>query len=226
MAVVHSGTGKSVRLSNSHKIFGREREVVSDACAGDILGLIGYPDFRIGDTLSEDPAVVYREIPRFPPECFSYFSNRNPSKSKAWRKGLGHFVMEGIVQPFGLRDGGTATFVVGAVGPLQFEVLQYRMLTEYGAESTLEAAPFETVCWMDPADLPKFSGDMAIMPFGGRLGYDSADRPVMLFQSEWHRDYLSQKNEGIRRLDTTPYAAGEATATVDEAEALERILLD
>jgi len=226
MQVFHSGTGKPFRLANSHKIFGRDREVVEEACAGDILGLIGYPDFRIGDTLSEDREVVFREIPRFPPECFSYFSNRDPTKSKAWRKGLGHFVMEGIVQPFRLRDGGTSTFVVGAVGPLQFEVLQFRMAQEYNAPSTLEPAPFECVGWLDPADMPKFSGESAILPFGGRVGFDGFDRPVILFQSEWHRDYFRKKHEAVRLSDTPPDASGEASATVEEAEALERILLD
>jgi len=88
MTVVHQRTGKTVRLSSSHKLFGQDRETVDEAWPGDVIGLVGYDAFGIGDTLTEDRSIVYDEIPRFPPEVFSYISNPNPSDAKKYRAGL------------------------------------------------------------------------------------------------------------------------------------------
>ena len=76
MSVVHTRTGKKVRLASSHKLFGRERETVDEAFAGDVVGLVGHSEFRIGDTLAEDPTLVFEEIPRFAPESFAWIAQR------------------------------------------------------------------------------------------------------------------------------------------------------
>ena len=155
LPVVHTRTGKSYRLANAHKIFGRDREIVEQAYAGDVIGLVGYSDFGIGDTLSEDPSVVYDEIPRFAPECFAYIYNPNPAKYKPFAKGLEQLLREGVVralQP--LESGDTKSTLLSAVGPLQFEVVQYRMQSEYGVESRLETTAWTLARWVGPKTPP------------------------------------------------------------------------
>jgi peptide chain release factor 3 len=189
-----------VRLSNSHKVFARERETANEAFAGDILGLVGYPDFGIGDTLTEDSLIVYHEIPRFPPEVFSYLHNPNTAKYKQFRQGLDQLLQEGVIQVFHLKDSGIKVPLLGAVGPLQFEVVQYRLQSEYGAESRLESAPWALVKWLSAAvrseEIESFK-----LPTGSRLATDSANQPAILFPNEWSAKYFSETNSGIDLLD-------------------------
>src|SRR6185295_12466581 len=88
MTVFHPRTGKTMRLSSSHKLFGQERETVDEAWPGDVIGLIGHSEFGIGDTLTEDKSIVYDEIPRFPPEVFAFISNPSSADAKKFRAGL------------------------------------------------------------------------------------------------------------------------------------------
>ena len=141
MTVIHTRTGKKLRLSSSHKLFGRDRETMDEAFPGDVVGLVGHSDFRIGDTLAEDPRLVYHEIPRFTPECFAWLQSPSTAQFKRFREGLDQLLQEGVVQSFMLKDSAQRVPLLGAVGPLQFEVVQYRMQTEYGAESRLEQPP-------------------------------------------------------------------------------------
>src|SRR5437899_7923638 len=152
MSVVHTRTGKKVRLSSSHKLFGRERETIDEAFPGDVVGLVGHADFRIGDTLSEELGLVYNEIPRFRPECFAWLQNPSAAQFKRFREGLEQLLQEGVAQAFSLKDAAQRVPLLGAVGPLQFEVVQYRMQTEYGAESRLEPGPWKVIRWMKNSD--------------------------------------------------------------------------
>ena len=98
MQVTQARTGKDFKLSNSHKVFGQDREIVDEAYAGDIIGVVGKDEFKIGDTLTEDQMIEYHEMLTFPPECFGHLSNPNPGKHKPFRKGLEHLLAENIVQ--------------------------------------------------------------------------------------------------------------------------------
>ncbi len=200
MTVLHAQTGKKVRLSSSHKLFGQERETVDEAYAGDIVGLVGHSEFGIGDTLTEDAGIVYHEIPRFAPECFAYLQNPNPSKFKQFRQGLDQLLQEGVIQVFHLRDAGQRVPLLAAVGPLQFEVVQYRLESEYGAPSRLESVPWEIVKWlshgMDTAALNALK-----LPTGCRIAYDSDEQPVVLFPSEWTFHYFQRENPGVALFD-------------------------
>ena len=168
MIVTHAQTGGKVRLSSSHKLFGQERETIDEAYPGDIVGLVGHSGLGIGDTLTQDPGIVFHEIPRFPPECFAYLHNPNPGKFKQFRKGMDQLLQEGVIQVFHLRNAGQRVPLLAAVGPLQFEVVQYRLEAEYGAPSRLEAAPWEILKWLPHGTAPT-QLDSLKLPTGSRV---------------------------------------------------------
>ena len=210
LSVVHSRTGKAYRLANAHKIFGRDREIVEEAYAGDVIGLVGYSDFGIGDTLSEDPKVVFDEIPRFAPECFARISNPNPAKYKPFAKGLEQLLREGVVRPLFPRDLGDAkTTLLAAVGPLQFEVAQFRLLSEYGVESRLEPMPWTIARWIGPRT-PAGAVDAVGLPMQSARVRDEDGADMILFPSAWSVQYLTEKHPEIELLRLPPARTASA----------------
>jgi len=203
MQVTHSRTGKKVRLSSSHKLFGNERETVDEAYPGDVIGLVGHDGFGIGDTLSTDAGIVYKEIPRFTPESFSYLHNPNTAKYKQFRQGLDQLLQEGVIQILHLKDSATKVPLLAAVGPLQFEVVQFRLESEYGAESRLEAAPWTVVRWL-PAHLREEDLDSLQLPTGSKLAYDTDQNPVVLFANDWSANYFYQTNAKVPLTNLPP----------------------
>ena len=200
MTVLHGRTGKKVRLSSAHKLFAQERETVDEAYAGDVIGLVGHSEFGIGDTLTEDPSISYHEIPRFPPECFAFLHNPNTSKYKQFRQGVDQLLQEGVVQVFELRDSVQKLPLLAAVGPLQFEVVQYRLETEYGAPSQLETASWEAFRWLAPeTDVKALK-----LPTGCRVAWDSAGQPGVLFPSAWTQRYFTEQNAGVELFELPP----------------------
>lgn len=197
MTVLHARTGRSVRLSSSHKLFGQERETVDEAYPGDVIGLVGHDSFGIGDTLTEDKAIVFDEIPRFPPEVFTYISNPNPADAKKFRAGLEQLLQEGVVQSFAARHAPPGSTLLAAVGPLQFEVVQYRLQAEYGAESRLEATPWTLLRWIEPRPSLRNPGSL-IVASGVSFGSDRFDQPVVLFPNDWTMGYFQEKNPDLR----------------------------
>jgi len=197
MWIVNTRTGRRHRLSSSHRLFGQDRETMNEAFAGDILGLVGHSDFRIGDTLSEDPGIRYEEMPRFAPECFAFLSNPNKSNDKRFRAGLEQLLQEGVVQSLNLRSSLNPVPLLAAVGPLQFDVFQHRLKGEYGAESRLEMASWKTVSWLDfDGEAPDF--DSLVLPSGSAVAFDATGDPVILFPNEWMVRFFEEKNSGIR----------------------------
>jgi len=193
MIVHHSRSAKKVRLSSSHKLFGNERETVDEAYPGDVIGIVGHDSFGIGDTLTTDPKILFKEIPRFTPEAFSYLHNPNTAKFKQFRQGLEQLMQEGVIQALYLRNSSIKTPLLAAVGPLQFEVVQFRLESEYGAASRLEAAPWTVVRWL-PVDMKEDELDALSLPTGARLAYDVGKNPVILFQNEWSANYFGETN--------------------------------
>ncbi len=197
MTVVHQRTGKTVRLSSSHKLFGQERETVDEAWPGDVIGLVGHDAFGIGDTLTEDRSIVYDEIPRFPSEVFAYISNPNSGDAKKYRAGIEQLLQEGVVQSFTPRNCPPGATLLAAVGPLQFEVVQARLKSEYNAESRLEPAPWTLLRWAEPH--PALANPNEIVVAGGvAFGTDKFGNPVVLFPNDWSLDYFNEKNPEIK----------------------------
>jgi peptide chain release factor 3 len=196
MTVRHSRSGKKVRLSSSHKLFGQERETVDEAYPGDVIGLVGHDSFGIGDTLTTDPGITYKEIPRFTPEAFAYLHNPNTAKFKQFRQGLDQLMQEGVIQALYLRHSAAKVPLLAAVGPLQFEVVQFRLESEYGAVSRLEAAPWTVVRWLPPG-MQEADLDAVSLPTGSRLAFDMGQNPVVLFATEWSAQYFGETNKQV-----------------------------
>src|SRR5205807_9157367 len=126
-------------------------------------------------TLAEDPALVYREIPRFTPECFAWLQSSSTAQFKRFREGLEQLLQEGVVQSFFVKDSSQRVPLLGAVGPLQFEVVQYRMQTEYGANSRLEQSPWKVIRWITTDERV----DDSTLPTGARQANDVAAKPAI-----------------------------------------------
>ncbi len=200
MLVTHQRTGKTIRLSSSQKLFGQERETVDVAWPGDVVGFVGHDALGIGDTLTEDKSIVYDEIPRFPPEVFSYISNPTAGDAKRYRAGLEQLLQEGVVQAFNARNAPSGATLLAAVGPLQFEVVQWRLQSEYGAESRLSPTPWTLLKWLEPH--PALKNPSAIVVASGvSFGTDKFDQPIVLFPNEWTMRYFTEKNPELKLHD-------------------------
>jgi len=202
MPVYHARSKREVRLSDPYNLFGRNREAITEAYPGDIIGFVTKLDFRVGDTISLDPALVFEEIPRFAPECFAFLHNTVPSSYKAFRKGLEHLLAEDIVQVYFLQNSSHATPLLGAVGPLQFEVMQFRLKDEYKAESRLEMMPWKILRWLESSSEDEVLKQR--LPQEAALATDDQNRRVILFQTDWNLKYFSEKNPLIKFFDTPP----------------------
>jgi len=126
-----------------HQLFGADRQVIEEAWPGDVIGLFDTGTLRIGDTLCEGTAFEYAELPRFSPEIFARVRARDALKRKQFEKGLEQLSQEGAIQIFHARGGGMRDPIVGAVGALQLEVLEYRLLHEYGADLGMDRLPYQ-----------------------------------------------------------------------------------
>jgi peptide chain release factor 3 len=197
MNVLNIRSGERMRLGNSQRLFARERETVDAAYAGDVVGLVGNYDLLIGDTLASMGGVTFHEIPRFAPECFSYLHNKSTAKYKRFRDGLAQLLKEGVASEFQLLDAGPAQVpLLGAVGPLQFEVLQYRLEGEYAAETRLEPAAWSLARWLKPnLGDPLAPEARPSLSLGVALARDASGWLVALLPSEWALKTFTDKNE-------------------------------
>ena len=182
---------KPIRLSMPHQLFGADRQVIDEAWPGDVIGLFDTGALRIGDTLCEGPAFEYAELPRFSPEIFARVRARDALKRKQFEKGLEQLSQEGAIQIFHQRGGGMRDPILGAVGALQFEVLQYRLLHEYGAEISLERLSYQVARWVSGSDFDpgKFEQEVDALCVEDRDG-----NPIALFKSEWNLNYAAGRH--------------------------------
>jgi peptide chain release factor 3 len=147
---LHVRLGKKLKFSSPNAFFAEKKEIVDISYPGDIVGLHDTGNFKIGDTLSEGEQLNYKGIPSFSPEHFRYINNADPMKSKQLYKGIDQLMDEGVAQLFTLELNGRK--VIGTVGALQFEVIQYRLEHEYGAKCSYENFPVHKACWVAPED--------------------------------------------------------------------------
>lgn len=145
---LHVRNGKKLKFSSPNAFFAEKKEIVDISYPGDIVGLHDTGNFKIGDTLTEGENLHYKGIPSFSPEHFRYINNADPMKAKQLNKGIDQLMDEGVAQLFTLEINNRK--VIGTVGALQFEVIQYRLEHEYGAKCTYENFPVHKACWIDP----------------------------------------------------------------------------
>ena len=157
MKVKHRRTGKEMKLANAVTFMANERTRMDEAYAGDIIGVHNHGQLQIGDVLTEGEALTFKGIPYFAPELFSRARLRDPMKAKQLQKGLRQLGEEGAVQVFEpLQDNNP---LIGAVGQLQFEVVEHRLKSEYGVDAVFERASIHTARWVtcdDTAHLNEF----------------------------------------------------------------------
>ena len=147
---LHVRHNKKFKFSSPNAFFAEKKEIVDTSYPGDIVGLHDTGNFKIGDTLTEGEILHYKGIPSFSPEHFRYINNADPMKSKQLAKGIDQLMDEGVAQLFTLELNGRK--VIGTVGALQYEVIQYRLEHEYGAKCTYEPFPVHKACWIEAKD--------------------------------------------------------------------------
>ncbi len=147
---LHVRQGKKLKFSSPNAFFAEKKEIVDISYPGDIVGLHDTGNFKIGDTLTSGEELHYKGIPSFSPEHFRYINNADPMKAKQLYKGIDQLMDEGVAQLFTLEMNGRK--VIGTVGALQYEVIQYRLEHEYGAKCTYENFPVHKACWVEPED--------------------------------------------------------------------------
>tara|TARA_Y100001933_G_scaffold264889_1_gene333310 strand:- start:4086 stop:5726 length:1641 start_codon:yes stop_codon:yes gene_type:complete len=147
---LHVRQGKKLKFSSPNAFFAEKKEIVDISYPGDIVGLHDTGNFKIGDTLTSGEVLHYKGIPSFSPEHFRYINNADPMKAKQLYKGIDQLMDEGVAQLFTLEMNGRK--VIGTVGALQYEVIQYRLEHEYGAKCTYENFPVHKACWVEAED--------------------------------------------------------------------------
>ena len=199
LEVRHVREGRPIRLSQPQQFMAQERSIVEEAFAGDIIGVFDPGMFRIGDTLVQGTRdLAFEGIPVFPAEHFARIAPADSMKRKQFLKGIAQLSEEGAIQVFKQPDIGTETFVVGVVGVLQLEVLEYRLKAEYGVEVRLQQLPYRHARWVGPGADGK-RPDMARLSLTSTtlrvLDRDGA--PVLLFETEWAITWATDRNKGL-----------------------------
>jgi peptide chain release factor 3 len=189
----HVRLDKDMRFSNPYSFLARSKDVIEDAFPGDVIGLFDTGNFKIGDTLTEGEDFYFTGIPSFSPEIFKELVNKDPMKTKQLEKGISQLTDEGVAQLF-TQFGGNKK-IIGCVGELQFEVIQYRLLQEYGAACEFRPMPFYKACWLTSTDQKKLDDFLRFKQMNA--ADDKDGNPVYLAQSEWFLNTEIQNNPDI-----------------------------
>ena len=195
MEVFHLQGNKKLRLSQPQQLMAENRKIVEEAYAGDIIGVFDPGIFSIGDTLCmPDKKVCFEGIPTFAPEHFARVRQLDTMKRKQFIKGINQIAQEGAIQIFQEFNTGMEEIIVGVVGVLQFEVLEYRLKNEYGVDIRLEQLPYEYIRWIENADIDvdKITGTSDMKRIR-----DLKDRPLLLFVNSWSIRMVEERNPGL-----------------------------
>lgn len=191
MTVKHARTGRNLRLSQPRRIFGSEREAIGEAFPGDVIGIVDSGLLSIGDTIFTGKKLVYPEIPAFSPELFARLINPDTFLSKKFQKGITQLEEEGAVQILRSADGFNREPILAAVGQLQFEVVQFRLASEYGVETRLEPLPYTIARWVTGGRESLRKENLASNTL---IVEDRQQHPVILFKSEWQLQKVEKEN--------------------------------
>ncbi len=191
----HVQQKKSIKLAQPQQLMAQDRSIIDEAYAGDIIGVFDPGVFSIGDTVCEKGMdVVYEGIPTFAPEHFAAVERTDTMKRKQFEKGIMQIAQEGAIQIFHEPFSGIEEVIVGVVGVLQFEVLEYRLRTEYGVEIRRRDLPYECIRWIENADS---TPDRLNLTSDTKWVQDYKGNNLLLFTSSWCINWALQKNEGL-----------------------------
>jgi peptide chain release factor 3 len=194
LVVKHHRLGKEVRLSRPHGMVAGGRTTLDLAYAGDIVGVINPGVFMVGDTISLTGGFNFKPMPQFQPEIFAKVQPKDVGKRKSFDKGIMQLTSEGAVQAFMPYDL-SGDVIFGAVGQLQFEVMQYRLKDEYGVDTILTPLPYSCSAWL-VGKLETFQKTS-----NGLLLHDKNNRPIVLFTETWEKQYAIKLNPNHQLLD-------------------------
>jgi peptide chain release factor 3 len=192
---LHVRHKKKVKFSSPNAFFAEKKEIVDISYPGDIVGLQDTGTFKIGDTLTEGEILNYKGVPSFSPEHFRYINNADPMKAKQLFKGIDQLMDEGVAQLFTLELNGRK--VIGTVGALQYEVIQYRLEHEYGAKCTYENLNVHKACWVEAEDEKNEEYKEFIRVKQRFLAKDKRDQLVFLADSAFSLQMTQQKYPSI-----------------------------
>lgn len=195
METYHDRLNKKIKLSRPQQIMADERETLDEAYAGDIIGVFDPGIFKIGDTLrGEKTKITFDKIPTFAPENFATVFCKDTAKRKQFIKGITQIAQEGAIQIFKLPGLGMEELIAGAVGVLQFDVLEYRLKNEYRADINLSRLPFDEIRKIisdtDVKSLDLMSDSKPVIDFDGNS--------YLIFTGEWSIDWTLKHNEGLK----------------------------
>ena len=200
MEVNHVQGGRKVKLSQPQQLMADERKIIDEAYAGDIIGVFDPGIFSIGDTLElSNKKFAYEGIPTFAPEHFARVRQIDTMKRKQFIKGINQIAQEGAIQIFQELNSGMEEIIVGVVGILQFDVLKFRLQSEYGVEIRLENLPYEYIRWIanpEAIDMDRLVGTSDMKKIK-----DLKDRPLLLFINEWSIGMVLDRNKGLELTD-------------------------
>jgi len=177
------------------------KSLVEEAWPGDVIGLYDAGNFKIGDTLTEGEKLQVLGIPSFSPEIFKELENTDPMKTKQLEKGINQLSDEGVAQLFIHNPGNRK--IIGTVGELQFEVIQFRLLQEYGASCIFRPLNYSKSSWV-AAETPEIMQNFLKLQ-ASRIGFDKEDRPVFFSSSQWDLEYTGKQFPGITFHDTSEW---------------------
>jgi peptide chain release factor 3 len=193
---LHVRSGKQLKFSSPNAFLAEKKSIVEESFPGDIVGLHDTGNFKIGDTLTEGEKLRFTGIPSFSPELFRYIENGDPLKFKQLYKGVDQLMDEGVAQLFTLDMNGRR--IIGTVGALQFEVIQYRLEHEYGAACKWEAASIHKACWIESEDRAQME-DFRRRKYTN-LAKDKHGREVFLADTSYALQLAIEKFPNIRFL--------------------------
>lgn len=201
MEVVHVQSGKTLRLSRPQRVFAHERETIEEAYPGDIIGIPNPGYLLLGDTLTSGKTVTYSEVPTFTPEMFATISNMDASRFKHYDKGVMQLAAEGLIELFSDPRSDQKQYILGAVGMLQFEVVQFRLATEYGVKTDFGVMNQRFIRWYQ-GDVTELDG--IYLPTGSKRVLDKNGNLAILFGSEYEVGALQGKLKDAKLLPTAP----------------------
>jgi peptide chain release factor 3 len=197
MVVSNGRLGKSIKASRAYRFFGRDRETISEAYAGDIIGLVNPGQFAIGDTLHSGARVRFPDLPRFPAEHFGRIRLQD-QRYKQFDEGVRQLEEEGLMQVF-YTAAGRREPIVGVVGALQYDVIASRLRTEYNVAVEIEPAGYAAARW-----LGNWTGPIPVIGGQSAVAADRQERRVLLFASEWELQYFQRHHPSVPLLDESP----------------------